>query len=78
VGGGGKAPGKSDLFWRWSFGFSADWISCGEPRPRQVSLSGVRVIMTFMCVLMVKSQCQMTTGQIPALECQLLGARGSQ
>jgi hypothetical protein len=77
--GGCKAPVKGDPFWRWPSGFFADWISCGEPRPHQVSLSNVRVtIIMFMRVLVVESLCQTTMGWILTLECLLSGARGSQ
>jgi hypothetical protein len=48
----------------------------GEPRPYQVSLFDVRVNMTIMRVLVEELLCQAVMGQIPALECLLLGACG--
>jgi hypothetical protein len=54
-----------------------DWITHGEPCHYRASLSDVRVIMTFMRVLMVESLCQAAMGWISALKCLLLGAHGS-
>jgi hypothetical protein len=54
-----------------------DQISCGEPRPHRASLSDVRLIMTFIHVLMVESLCQVVMGHMLALEGLLPGARGS-
>jgi hypothetical protein len=53
----------------------------GEPCPYQGageggSLSDVIVIMRIMCVLMVKSLCQVVMGQVPVLECMLSGVHG--
>jgi hypothetical protein len=53
-----------------------DWIIYGDPRPYQMNLSDVRVIMTIMHVLVVEFLCQLVMKQIPALKCLLLGARG--
>jgi hypothetical protein len=39
-------------------------------------LSDVRVIMTIMHVVMVKSLCQVVMERVPVLECMLLGTRG--
>jgi hypothetical protein len=55
-----------------------DQISCGEPHLYRTSLSGVRVIMMLMRVLMAESLCQAMTGQISTPECLSLGACGSQ
>jgi hypothetical protein len=74
----GEAPGKGDLFWCWPSGSLVNQIFCGEPHFYRASLSDVRVIMTFMCVLMVELLCQAGMGWISALECMLSGARGSQ
>jgi hypothetical protein len=49
-----------------------------NPRPYRVSLSDVRVIMVFICILRVELLCQAVMRQIPALKCLLLGPRGSQ
>jgi hypothetical protein len=53
-------------------------IFCGEPHPYRVSLSDVKVIVAFMCVLVGESLYQVLMGQIPALECLLPAACGSQ
>jgi hypothetical protein len=55
-----------------------DRTSCGEPRPHQASLSSVRIIMVFMCVLVVESLCQVAMGQFPILECLVPCLCGSQ
>jgi uncharacterized membrane protein len=70
------AHGKGVIFWCWPFRFSADRIYCGEPHPRHVSLSGDKVIMMFMHVLVVESLYQVVIGWIPTHKCPLLGARG--
>jgi hypothetical protein len=54
-----------------------DWIFCREPYSYWASLSDVRVIKTFMRVLVVESLCQAAMGWISTLECLLLDARGS-
>jgi hypothetical protein len=55
-----------------------DRIFDGELHPCWSSLSDVRIIMTFMHVLMVESLCQMATRRISAFECLVPGPRGSQ
>jgi hypothetical protein len=50
----------------------------GGPAPIGQSLFNVIVIMMTMCVLMVKSLCQVVMGCTLALECQLLDVRGCQ
>jgi hypothetical protein len=51
-------------------------ISCGEPRPPWMSLSCVRVIMTFMHILVVELLYKTAMGRISALECLLRGRCG--
>jgi hypothetical protein len=48
-----------------------DRIFYGEPRPYQVSLSDVKVILAIMRILMVELLCQMVMRQILVLECML-------
>jgi hypothetical protein len=55
-----------------------DRIFCLEPCPYRASLSDVKVIITFMHVLVVESLCQVTMGWIPSLECLLSDACESQ
>jgi hypothetical protein len=45
----------------------------GKSTPIEGTLSDVRVIMTIMRVLIVKSLCQVVMGWIPVLECLLPG-----
>jgi hypothetical protein len=42
------------------------------------SLSGVRVIMAIMRVLVVELLCQVMMGQVLVIECPLIGACGHQ
>jgi hypothetical protein len=51
-------------------------IFYGEPHPYRASLSDVRVIMMFICVLVVESPCQAAMGWTPAPECLLAGVYG--
>jgi hypothetical protein len=55
-----------------------NWVSRRELRPRRAGLSGVRVIMTLMCVhSVVEPLSEKATRWLSALECQLLGAHGN-
>jgi hypothetical protein len=47
-----------------------------KPAFTRASLSGVRVIMTIMCVPVVVLLCQAATGHLPVLKYLLSGARG--
>jgi hypothetical protein len=73
-----KAPESSDSLGCWPSGSLVDRILCGEACPYRVSSSDIRVIITIMRVFMVKLLCQVVTGQVPVLECLLLGTRGRQ
>jgi hypothetical protein len=61
-----------------SHGSLVNRIFRGEPHPYQVSLSDIRVVMTFMHVLIGELVCQAMTGWISDLECLLPDARESQ
>jgi hypothetical protein len=58
--------------------WTGSFVEDAPPPLIGVSLSNVRVIMAFMCVLVVESLCQAMMGWIPALDWLLLGASGSQ
>jgi hypothetical protein len=47
-----------------------------NPNLIEASLSNVSVSMSIMRVLVVELLCQVVMGQIPVLECLLLGTRG--
>jgi hypothetical protein len=59
-----KSPRKGDPFWYWPSGSLVEQSFGEEPRPHRTSLSGVRVTITFMHVLMV--ECNTPSVTIPA------------
>jgi hypothetical protein len=73
-----EGPEKGDPHWCWPSGSLVDQIFHGEHRPYRASLSKVRLIRTFMRVVVVELLCQAATGWISDLECLLLGAHGIQ
>jgi hypothetical protein len=72
-----EAHEKGGPFWCRPSRSLVDQIFYGEFHPHQASLSDIRVIMTFMFVLMVESICQVATRWISALKCVLSDVCGS-